>query len=891
VALLALLEALARATNEAASPEAAMRTCLERISEYARWDFGRVAILKTHSGVPVVESSIWLTADKERYGDFMRVSESYDYSQLSGRFVSLVLREKQPGWIEDFGKTKPRGRLRNAMKAGLRSGFAFPIIVQGEVAAFLEFFATEPRKADPLLLDAVGSVGAQLARLIERARAEAVRARLAAVVEGSHDAIFSRALDGTVLSWNAGAERMFGYASAEMIGRPISIIAPPELVHESQRNTAALLRGEPAPPFETVRVAKDGRAVQVQVTVSPIRGTSGEVTAIAAFMRDVTARKRTEDDRAQLAAVVEHSQDAIISTAPDRTIRTWNAGAERIFGYTAAEAMGRNVLFIVPDDLQHELAQRRALALDGQSAPPHDTERLTKDGRRIPVSISASPLRDGAGNVSGVALIYRDISELKRAQRELEQKAALSHLMESLARATNEAASAEAGMYACLEQICEHGAWSIGRLGVYGPGEGERFPERSLWHTKEPGRYETLISASRDPKYFAPGGQLISVVLKEKRPVWIGDISSTSGFGRMSIALECKLRSAFAFPVIVGGEVAAFIEFFAEEAREPDALLLEAVTSVGAQLARLIERTNAERIRAQLAAIVENSDDAILSRNLERTILTWNAAAGRLFGWSAEEAIGNSISIIVPPERLGENARYREMVHRGEPVPMYDTERLTKDGRRIPVSMSQSPIKDADGRITGVSLIFRDITERKEAEEKIRHLAHYDGLTGLPNRELFYDRLGQTIAYARRDQHAVGLLYLDLDGFKAVNDAFGHDAGDDLLKAIAERMRWCLRESDTIARVGGDEFVVILPKDPRREDCVVVAEKLLEVFSTPFLLDRAQREAVVRASIGVAAFPSDAEDTETLIKAADSAMYYAKQAGNRYRFYDEVPRP
>jgi diguanylate cyclase (GGDEF)-like protein/PAS domain S-box-containing protein len=713
VALLELLEALARAANEAASPEAAMRTCLERISEYARWDFGRVAILKAGTEVPVVESSLWLTADTKRYDDFVRVSENYDYSELTGKFVSVTMREKRPVWVEDFSNTNPQGRLRDALKAGLRSGFTFPIIVQGEVAAFLEFFAQKPRKADPLLLDAVGSVGAQLARLIERARAQAVDAQLAAIVEASHDAIFSRALDGTVLSWNAGAERVFGYTAAEMIGRHISIIAPPALAHESQRNTEILLRGEPAPPFETVRIAKGGREVQVEVSVSPIRDRSGEVTAIAAIMRDVTANKRAETERTQLAAIVESSQDAIVSTASDRTVVTWNTGAERIFGYTAAEAVGRDVGFLVPDDLRHELGHRRALALEGRAVPPHDSERLSKDGRRVPVSISASPLRDGAGDISGVALIYRDISESKRA----------------------------------------------------------------------------------------------------------------------------------------------------------------------------------EAAQARLAAIVENSDDAIISRSLDRVILTWNAAAERLFGWSTAEAIGRSIAIMVPPEREGESARYREMVHRGEPVPMYDTERLTKEGRRIHVSLSQSAIKDADGRIIGVSLIFRDIAERKEAEEKIRLLAHYDGLTGLPNRALFYDRLGQTIALARRDEHAVGLLYLDLDGFKAVNDRLGHDAGDELLKAVAERMKWLLRESDTIARVGGDEFIAILPKIANREHCMVVAKKLLEAFSPPFRLGSAQREAVIGASIGIAVFPLDAEDLESLVKAADSAMYCAKQAGIRFSFYEKPQQP
>ncbi len=591
VALLKLLEALARTANVAASPEAAMRICLERISEYANWDFGRVAILKADSGAPVIESSLWLTADQERYGNFMRTSESFDYSQFPGRFISVALHEKRPVWIEDFGKLDTRGRLRDAVKAGLRSGFAFPIIVQSEVAAFLEFFAGTPRKANPLLLDAVGSVGAQLAHLIERERAEAVRAQLAAIVENSHDAIVSRALDGTVLSWNAGAERMFGYTAAEISGRNVSIIMPPELVHELKSNTEILLRDELVPSFETVRLAKDGRAVQVQTSVSPIRDKSGKVTAVAAIMRDITERKRIEAERAQLAAIVEASHDAIVSRSFDGTVISWNAGAERMFGYTAAEVLGRDPSFLVPDDLRQELSQRRARALEGKVAPPHDTERLTKDGRRVPVSISASMFRDDAGKLSGVAMIFRDISE------------------------------------------------------------------------------------------------------------------------------------------------------------------------------------------------------------------------------------------------------------------------------------------------------------RKEAEEKILHLAHYDNLTGLPNRSLFYDQLEQAIAFARRERHMAALLYIDLDGFKAVNDTLGHEAGDELLKAVAEKMKSCLRASDTIARVGGDEFIAILPKIVNRQDCAAVAKKLLEALSLPFRLVNAQREAVIGASIGIATYPPDAEDMQSLVNAADSAMYSAKQTGNQFRFHEKQPQP
>jgi len=185
-------------------------------------------------------------------------------------------------------------------------------------------------------------------------------------------------------------------------------------------------------------------------------------------------------------------------------------------------------------------------------------------------------------------------------------------------------------------------------------------------------------------------------------------------------------------------------------------------------------------------------------------------------------------------------------------------------------------------RITG---ILRDIAERKQADAHIAHLAYYDNLTDLPGRALFYDRLKQSITHARRDQHELALLYIDLDRFKAVNDTLGHDAGDELLKMVAARLKACVRESDTAARLGGDEFVVILPKVDGCDNVIAVADKIVDAISSKFVLAPTNREVVIGVSIGIAMYPQDAEDSEELVRAADSAMYAAKLIGGCYRFH------
>ncbi len=184
----------------------------------------------------------------------------------------------------------------------------------------------------------------------------------------------------------------------------------------------------------------------------------------------------------------------------------------------------------------------------------------------------------------------------------------------------------------------------------------------------------------------------------------------------------------------------------------------------------------------------------------------------------------------------------------------------------------------------------RSNAELQRSATQLNYAANHDALTGLPNRKLFYERLHQAIAWAATNERQVGLLFLDLDGFKQVNDTLGHDMGDLLLRAVATRLTNCLRSSDTVARLGGDEFTVILPAIPSTQDAARVAEKLLATLAQAFLLQG--QTITVTTSIGISLYPSHGQDLETLIKAADNAMYAAKQAGkNGYTIapYEEGP--
>lgn len=291
-----------------------------------------------------------------------------------------------------------------------------------------------------------------------------------------------------------------------------------------------------------------------------------------------------------------------------------------------------------------------------------------------------------------------------------------------------------------------------------------------------------------------------------------------------------------------------------------------------------------ERLRVIGAA----AQDAIIMMDNKGRIAFWNDAAQRIFGYAEPETRGRKLHELIVP------APYRVDFEEG-----LDVAATTAEGRVIGKTLELAGLRKdgtqivTEHSISGVSIdrqwhticIVRDITERKQLEERIRHLANFDNLTGLPNRTLFYDRLSQAINLAQRNRHELALLYLDLDRFKAVNDTWGHDAGDDVLKVSAERIQAQVRESDTVARIGGDEFAVILPRIASPQDAAVVAGKIVEALCAVFpLADPGRGSIEIGASVGIAIFPRDGEGMDALFKAADSAMYIAKQSGNSLSF-------
>jgi two-component system cell cycle sensor histidine kinase/response regulator CckA len=388
----------------------------------------------------------------------------------------------------------------------------------------------------------------QEARVLEDS--ERAMAHLASIVESSDDAIIGKTLEGIILSWNGGACRVYGYTAAEAIGQSMTLLLPEDRPGEEAQILERIARGERVAHFETRRRRKGGETVDVSLTISPIRDKTGRIIGASHVARDITDRRQMNEQAALLAALVQSSEDAIVSKTLDGTILTWNRGAERLYGYAPEEAIGKPMTLVLPQDRAEEEVAILERIRSGQEFDHFETVRRRKDGQLIDVSLSISPICDASGRVIAASHVARNISDRRR----LEERA------------------------------------------------------------------------------------------------------------------------------------------------------------------------------GQLAAIVESAEDAIVSKTVDGTILTWNAGAERIYGYTAEEIAGKPMTLLLPDDRLNEETEILERIRRGERVEHFETVRKTKKGERIEVSLTISPIRDSRGKITGASHVARNVTERRQLEIQLRHTQKLESL-------------------------------------------------------------------------------------------------------------------------------------------------------------------
>jgi diguanylate cyclase (GGDEF)-like protein/PAS domain S-box-containing protein len=555
------------------------------------------------------------------------------------------------------------------------------------------------------------------------------------------------------------------------------------------------------------------------------------------LLSDITDREATEEQLLRLASIVECSEDAIIGKTTEGVVTSWNRAAEKMYGYTGTEAIGQDLCFLVPSDRRGEVQTIMERIRTGQPVECFETQRVTKAGCVLDVSVSVSPIKDRSGRIIGASTIARDITQRKRFEEQLKlQSAAL-----------------EAAAHAVV--ITDHEGKIV-------------WLNRAFTALTGYSKEEVL---GKNPRLLKPGehsetyyAKLWSTISLGK--VWQGELVSKRKDGT-TYTEEMTIT-----PVTQDLGNAACTHFVA---------IRQDVTK-RKQMEEMLQN-NENKYRA----LFEESADANWLMD-EKGFLDCNSAALQMFGYSARTEMMHPADISPPhqpdgtPSRAAAEQKMAAAFLHGKE--RFEWLHQRKNGDVFPAEVCLTALT-VSGRPMLLATV-RDITDRKAAEERVRYLAYYDALTGLPNRTLLQDRLEKALASARRRKDKLALLFLDLDRFKDINDSVGHSVGDLLLQEIGERLKTWGREQDTIARLGGDEFMIMVTEVRDATDAAVAAERLMDEMTAEFVVQG--HSFSVNCSLGISIFPEHGADSETLIKNADAAMYSAKENGrNNFRFFTE----
>jgi len=507
--------------------------------------------------------------------------------------------------------------------------------------------------------------------------------------------------------------------------------------------------------------------------------------------------------------------------------------------------------------------------------------RTMSDGSVRYVSVSGEAVFNADGSFAGYRGVGRDVTAQKRA----EQMLRLEH---EVARLLAEAEDVSGGLKGVIRAVCEGEGFACGR---YFRADGELLRFQDGWAAPDPG-IARFVELSR-PFVFRPGEGLTGCVWQTGEPLWSSDVTRDPRVRDRGIWQGTGLRGGFVFPVLAEGRTIGVLNFSSLKSREPDQRLLAASRVIGSQVGQFLQRKQAEASlrdsEARFRSLTQMSSDFFWETDENHRFVQLVHGPDYLPGEMARGVVGKATWELPceSPDEAGW-AAHRAKLEEHMPFRDFEFARRMPDGVVRYLSISGDPRFAPDGRFLGYRGMGRDITEIALARERIASLAFSDPLTGLANRTSLMPALDQAVQRARRRGSKLAVVFLDLDGFKQINDVHGHDAGDALLIELAGRLRDNLRSSDLVARLGGDEFVVVLEDVPEKAPVQRVADKLLLETVRPYTLPRGQ--ASVTASIGISMFPDDAADAPALIKHSDMAMYAAKQAGkNCCRFYSAGP--
>jgi diguanylate cyclase (GGDEF)-like protein/PAS domain S-box-containing protein len=575
----------------------------------------------------------------------------------------------------------------------------------------------------------------------------------------------------------------------------------------------------------------DGTRKTILNSAVPIRADGGEITGAIVVNQDITERKRAEDALRESEEILANAQEMThLGSWKWRVASgevTWSDEMYRIYGLSpdAGEiTFERAMACTHPDDRANVAGQVQAM-LDGKEVDYYECRVVRPDGVERWVLARSVVRRDAEQKPVEVIGTVQDITERKLAEQQLR---------ESEARFRTLSEVAFEGIFIHDQgRIVDCNPTFAAMLGY----EIEEIRKLTVFQLVVPAQHE-LVRRSMRERYEIP------------------------------LELTAVRKDGSTFTVEVFGKP---LDYHGRTLR---------VASVRDTTARL----RAETQMRKLSSALEQTADTVMITNRAGVIEYVNPGFENTTGYSRAEAVGQTPSLVKSGKQgAGFYKKLWETILAGEVFSEVFVNRR-KDGSLYYEEKTITPLKDAAGEIASFVATGKDVTERMQTQERLQHMAQHDALTELPNRLLFMDRLKQALARARWHERLVAVLFVDMDRFKTINDTLGHEAGDRLLQALAVRFTSSVRDGDTVARFGGDEFVILLDDVGSEKDIGAVAHKVLEALAPPFAIDG--QSLYVTASIGVSLYPNDGEDSGTLLKNADIAMYRAKDLGkNNYQFY------
>ena len=506
----------------------------------------------------------------------------------------------------------------------------------------------------------------------------AARAYLAAIVDSSDDAIIAKSLDGVIQSCNAAAERLFGYTSGQLIGQSIRVLIPPDRQHEEDEILSQIRQGHRIDHFETVRTTRDGRLIDVSVTISPVKDASGAIIGASKIARDISERKRAAATQAHLAAIVESSDDAIIAKDLDGIIQACNAAAERLFGYAHRELIGQSIRVLIPADRLHEEDEILAQVRQGRRVDHFETVRKAKDGRLIDLSVTVSPVKDASGAVIGASKIARDITERKRTAAAL---------------------------------AAQH-EWFRVTLGSIGDGIIASDPHGHVTYMDNVA--EALTGWSNDAANGKPLAEVFHIVNERTRqrvenPTGLVIRSGqVVGLANHTVLIsrdgtERPISDSAAPIMDATGHVLGVVLVFRDFTEQ-----------------RRAEEAIAEQ-REWFETTLESIGDAVIATDVRGRVVFMNPVAEHLTGWrmdsARDRACTDVFNIINESTRRTVENPVTRVLKEGVVVGLANhTLLVAADGTERPIDDSGAPIRNRNGRIVGVVLVFRDVSDRRRVE-------------------------------------------------------------------------------------------------------------------------------------------------------------------------------